>query len=530
MANDYDVIIIGTGAGGGTLAHRLAPSGKRILILERGDYLRREPDNWDSNAVFGRNKYKAKEEWYDKDGQPFHPGQHYYVGGQTKFYGAILFRLREQDFGEVHHHGGISPAWPISYSDLDSYYTEAERLYLVHGQRGEDPTEPPASVPFPYPAVSHEPRIQKLADDLVRTGHKPFHLPVGVDLNEENSEESKCVRCTRLDGFPCLVDAKADSHVLCIRPAIRHKNVTLMRNAKAIRLETDESGREVTGVVVERDGGRETYRADVVVVSCGAVNSALLMLKSASDKHPNGLANSSDVVGRHYMAHINSAVIAISKEPNPTKFQKTLGVNDYYWGADDFDFPLGHIQMLGKTDEGILRAGAPWFAPGFALDYVARHAVDFWLTTEDIPQPTNRVTLDRSGRIRIHYSNKNLEPHRRLLAKLKGLLEPLDMHKELVPNQLIRDERIPIAGVAHQCGTVRFGHDPASSALDANCKAHELDNLYVVDTSFFPSSSAVNPALTAMANALRVGDHLLERLGASTGAKAEEQVAVGVGS
>jgi choline dehydrogenase-like flavoprotein len=528
MAEHYDVIIIGTGAGGGTLAHRLAPSGKRILILERGDYLRREPDNWDSGAVFVRNKYKSHETWFDKDGQPFHPGQHYYVGGQTKVYGAILFRLREQDFGEVQHHGGVSPAWPLSYQDLEPYYTEAERLYLVHGERGEDPTEPPASGPYPYPAVSHEPRIQQLHDDLVRTGHQPFHLPVGVNLDEENPEKSPCVRCTRLDGFPCLVDAKADAHVLCIRPALEHSNVTLLRNSQVVKLETDETGRTVTGVVVARGAERETYTGDIVVVSCGATNSAVLLLRSANDMHPNGLANSSDVVGRHYMAHINSAMLAISKSPNPTRFQKTLGVNDFYWGADDFDFPLGHIQMLGKTDGQMLKAGAPVPTPGFVLDQVARRAVDFWLTTEDLPQARNRVTLDRQGRIHVSYTNVNLEPHRRLLAKLKGLLTHLDMHPHLIPNQVIRDERIPIAGVAHQCGTVRFGTDPKTSALDVNCKAHDLDNLYVVDTSFFPSSSAVNPALTAMANALRVGDHLLDRMGAKR-ERIDETLAAGVG-
>jgi choline dehydrogenase-like flavoprotein len=528
MAEHYDVIIIGTGAGGGTLAHRLAPSGKRILILERGDYLRREPDNWDSGAVFVRNKYKAHETWFDKDGQPFHPGQHYYVGGQTKVYGAILFRLRERDFGEVKHHGGVSPVWPLSYQDFEPYYTEAERLYLVHGERGEDPTEPPASGPYPYPAVSHEPRIQQLHDDLVRTGHQPFHLPVGVNLDEENPEKSPCVRCTRLDGFPCLVDAKADAHVLCIRPALEHSNVTLLRNSQVVKLETDDTGRTVTGVVVARGAERETYTGDIVVVSCGATNSAVLLLRSANDMHPNGVANSSDVVGRHYMAHINSAMLAISKSPNPTRFQKTLGVNDFYWGADDFDFPLGHIQMLGKTDGQMLKAGAPVPTPGFVLDQVARRAVDFWLTTEDLPQARNRVTLDRQGRIHVSYTNVNLEPHRRLLAKLKGLLTHLDMHPHLIPNQVIRDERIPIAGVAHQCGTVRFGTDPKESALDVNCKAHDLDNLYVVDTSFFPSSSAVNPALTAMANALRVGDHLLDRMGAKR-ASMDETLAAGVG-
>lgn len=525
MSSHYDVIIIGTGAGGGTLAHRLAPSGKRILVLERGGYLRREPDNWNSKAVFVRNKYKSHETWYGKDGEPFHPGQHYYVGGQTKFYGAILFRLRERDFGEVRHHGGISPAWPISYADLERYYTEAERLYLVHGERGSDPTEPPASGPYPYPAVSHESRIQKLHDDLVRRGHQPFPLPVGVNLDEENPEKSACIRCSRLDGFPCMVDAKADSHVLCIRPAIEHPNVTLMTESRVTRLDTDTSGSTVTGVVVERDGATETFTADIVVVSCGAVNSALLLLDSANDRHPNGLANSSDVVGRHYMAHINSAVIALSKQPNPTRFQKTLGLNDFYWGADDFDYPLGHIQMLGKTDGGILRAGAPAFAPGMALDYIARHAVDFWLTTEDLPSPANRVTRDHAGRVHVAYTNRNLEGHRRLLAKLRDLLVHLDMRRHLIPNQLIRDERIPIAGVAHQCGTVRFGIDPTSSALDVNCKAHDLDNLYVVDTSFFPSSSAVNPALTAMANAMRVGDHLLERLDAPAVRRAEPEAA-----
>jgi choline dehydrogenase-like flavoprotein len=313
------------------------------------------------------------------------------------------------------------------------------------------------------------------------------------------------------------VDGKADAHVRCIRPALRHPNVTLETNSKVVRLETDASGHTVTGVVVERAAGQfEKYRSDIVVVSCGAINSALLLLGSASAQHPNGLANSSGLVGRNYMAHINSAVIAISREPNATRFQKTLGINDYYWGAEDFGFPLGHIQMLGKTDGEILKAGAAPRIPGFTLDHIARHAVDFWLTTEDLPDLNNRVALGRNGRTELHYSHTNLEPHRRLVGKLRGLLSDLDMQPHLIPHQLIRDQRIPIAGVSHQCGTVRFGTDPATSALDVNCKAHDLDNLYVVDTSFFPSSAAVNPGLTAMANALRVGDHLLERLGASS--------------
>jgi choline dehydrogenase-like flavoprotein len=324
------------------------------------------------------------------------------------------------------------------------------------------------------------------------------------------------VRCDRFDGFPCLADGKADAHVLCVRPALKHDNVTMLTHARVARLETDPSGGTVTDVVVDRRGREERYSADIVVVSCGAINSSALLLRSASERHPNGLANSSDVVGRNYMAHINSGVIAISQTPNTTKFQKTLGVNDYYWGADDSDLPLGHIQMLAKSDRHILREGAPWFAPKLALDYIAKHAIDFWLTTEDLPHPTNRVTVDRSGQIHVSKRYYNLEPHRRLLGKLKGLLGALGCQESPIPSRFVLDQRIPLAGVAHQCGTVRFGDDPASSALDANCRAHELDNLYVVDTSFFPSSSAVNPALTAMANSLRVGDHLLGRLGASS--------------
>jgi choline dehydrogenase-like flavoprotein len=512
MPEHYDVIIIGTGAGGGTLALKLAPSGKKILLLERGGYLPREPENWDAKEVFLKSRYVAPEKWIDKNGVPFRPHAQYYVGGNTKVYGAILFRFRERDFGEVRHYAGVSPAWPLSYEDFEPYYAEAEKLYLVHGQTGEDPTGPDRSGPFPHPAVSHEPRIQQLSDDLERAGLHPFHLPVGVDLDETDPEQGRCVRCAKFDGFPCLTDGKADAHVRCIRPALAFDNVELKTHSKVERLETDESGRTVTRVVVERGGVEEIYSGDVVVVSCGAANSAALLLRSASSQHPNGLANSSDVVGRHYMAHLNSAVIAISQTPNETKFQKTLGLNDYYWGAPDSELPLGHIQMLGKSDRSILKAGAPWFAPGLALDYMARHSLDFWLTTEDLPHADNRVTVDRQGQIHLSKTYVNTEPHKRLLRKLKDLLGPMGCHEMTIPRWSVLDQQIPIAGIAHNCGTVRFGTDPKTSALDVNCNTHDVDNLYVVDTSFFPSSSAVNPALTAMANALRVGDHLLDRL------------------
>jgi choline dehydrogenase-like flavoprotein len=514
LNNSYDVIIIGTGAGGGTLARRLAPTGKKILILERGDYVPREKDNWSSTAVNLKGKYQTKETWRDSNGHELHPHTNYCVGGNTKFYGAALFRLREEDFGELQHHGGVSPAWPISYDELEPYYCEAEELYSVHGQCGEDPTEPRRSMCFPHPAVSHEPRIQQLNDDLVRHGLKPFHTPLGVMLNEQNRRESRCIRCSTCDGFPCLVNAKADAQVVGIDPALAFGNVRLLTNAKVERLLTSASGREVTGVEAQVGGGREVFSASIVVVACGAINSAALLLRSANDRHPNGLANGSDTVGRHYMGHINSVLMAISKFPNPTVFQKSLSVNDYYFGDDQFRYPMGHISFVGKLDGETLKAGAPAIAPGFTLELMASHSLDFWLTSEDLPDPANRVTLDRDGNIVLSYKLNNEAGHQQLIQRLENVLQngQGDHHHGLFSRNLFLGQRIPLAGVAHQNGTVRFGDDAKSSALDRNCKAHELDNLYVVDGSFFPSSGAVNPALTIAANALRVGDHLKGRM------------------
>lgn len=509
----YDIIIIGTGPGGGTLVYKLAPSGKKILLLERGGYLPREKDNWNSRTVFIENRYKAKETWYDKDGNTFYPGIHYNVGGNSKVYGAALLRMRSQDFGEIKHHGGISPEWPIHYEDLEPYYTQAEHLYHVHGNRGEDPTEPKASAPYKYPALSHEPRIQQLHDDWTKMGFHPFHLPVGVMLNEQQPEKSPCIRCNTCDGYPCLVNAKADSQVVCVDPALQFPNVSLITGALVTRLETNVTGRAVSNVHVERNGDQETYSANIVVVSCGAINSAALLLKSANEKHPHGLANSSGMVGRHYMCHNNSAMLAISKTPNPTVFQKTIGLNDFYFPSADWEFPMGHISMIGKQDMDTLRAGAPAFAPGFALDQMAKHSLDFWMTSEDLPDPDNRVLIGKDGTISLHYRENNLEAHRRLAAELKSMLNHLGCEDHLLPTHLYFGKKIPIAGTAHQCGTVRFGRDSKTSVLDVTCKTHDLDNLYVVDASFFVSSSAVNPSLTIIANALRVGDHLLERLG-----------------
>jgi choline dehydrogenase-like flavoprotein len=507
MTEHYDVIIIGTGAGGGTLANTLAESGKRILLLERGDYLPREIENWSPNAVFVQGRYISEDTWFDGGGRPFQPQVHYFVGGATKLYGAALYRLRPADFGELKHVDGISPAW----------YSRAEQLYQVHGNGGEDPAEGHRSAPYPWPAVSHEPRIQQIHDDLAKGGYHPFHAPCGILLDEADRPASTCIRCAWCDGYPCLVHAKSDAEVIAVRPVLGRGNVTLVTGAEVTKLETDGSGRTVTGVFVSRGGGREVYRGDIVAVCAGAANSAKLLLNSASDAHPHGLANGSDQVGRNYMFHNCLAVVALAKEKNDTVFQKTLGINDFYFATKDYPWPAGNIQMIGKSNAEAMRGEKPKLtklSPEWTLSDVAGHAVDFWLTTEDLPVPGNRVTTDGDGNVHLAYTPTNNAEAARLYHELKNIMNHTGMAEHhVLGKNFYMDMSIPVAGCAHQAGTCRFGTDPAASVLDVNCKAHELDNLYVVDTSFFPSIGAVNPALTAMANALRVGEHMRERLG-----------------
>jgi choline dehydrogenase-like flavoprotein len=517
----YDIIVIGSGPGGASLVHRLAPTGKRILLLERGDYLPRSTANWDSKTVFVDGAYQAPDTWYGRNGETFHPGLHYYVGGNSKVYGAALFRMRERDFGEIVHQEGISPAWPLGYADFEPFYTEAERLFAVHGQRGEDPLEPPASAPYPFPPVSHEPRIQALNDNLAADGLHPFHLPLGIKLDERNGRPtptSICIRCDAFDGFPCLLNGKADAQVMCVDPTLAaHPNVELLTGAYVSRLETDGAGRTVTGVLVTRGGEQERYAADIVVVACGALSSALLLLRSASDAHPHGLANGSGQVGRNYMRHNQSVLMALMHEPNETVFQKTLALTDFYFGSDDWDFPLGLIQMCASSHAEQIRGEAlpSWleFLPNMPFEAMAAHSMDFWLSSEDLPRPENRIFYD-GERVVLDVYEQGQEAHRRLKHKLEHHLRHYTSHPKLLERRLYLGKDIPIGGTAHQAGTARFGTDPASSVLNLDCRAHELDNLYVTDASFFPSIGAVNPTLTIIANALRVAAHIKLRLGA----------------
>lgn len=520
MTEHYDVIVIGSGPGGASLAQALAPTGKRILVLERGDYLPREEANWSARAVFVDGKYQAAETWIDANGGTFSPQLHYWVGGNSKMYGSALFRLRERDFGEIIHAGGISPAWPLTYRDFAPYYDAAETLFHVHGARGEDPTEPPAAKPYPYPAVKHEPKIAELSDKLTGIGLKPFHLPLGILLDQKEdgfaTPTSICMRCTAFDGFPCLLNGKADAQVVCIDPMLaKHKNVTLMTNAYVSKLGTDASGRRVDAVHVVRNGEQETYSAHLVVVACGSLSSALLLLRSANDRHPHGLANGSDQVGRNYIRHQMSVVMAVMRHVNETVFQKTLAFSDFYFGSDDWDYPLGLIQMCATSHADQIKGEElsrrlEWL-PDMPFNVMARHSMDFWLQAEDLPRPENRVYY-KDGKVHLDLVQTNPEALKHLKRKLKDVLSKIGWPAVLLERSLYLGKNIALSGTAHQAGTCRFGTDPATSVLNLDCRTHEVDNLYITDASFFPSIGAVNPTLTIIANALRVADIIRGRL------------------
>lgn len=501
MNTTYDIIIIGTGPGGSTIAHALAPTGKKILILERGDFLVRSKENWDPEAVWKKAIYMTQERWLTHDNKEFHPHITYMVGGQSKVFGAALIRMRQEDFGEIIYEDGVSPAWPIRYEDMEPYYTEAERLYFVHGERGEDPTEPPASKPYAYPKLRHERRIQEVSDQLKSLGLRPFHMPVGVKRFADRLPQSPCILCNSCDGFPCPMNAKGDAEQSALVHALAYPNVTLLTNAKAERIETNAAGTQVEAVVVSHEGISKRFEAGLVISSAGAVNSAILLLKSANPRHPRGLGNSSGLLGKNYMAHNNSAMLSVHPfKKNPTQFQKTIGINDFYFGTPGQ--PIGHISLLGKATEGILRTDQP-LAPRAVLRFIAEHSVDWWFTTEDLPRRENGVELTAEGRIRLNYTPNNTKPHQRLLSVFKRYLWKSGF-------RVMLSKTMPINKVAHQVGTALMGKDPGRSVLNTDCRSHDVEGLYVVDGSFFPSSGAVNPALTIAANALRVGDRIKE--------------------
>jgi choline dehydrogenase-like flavoprotein len=492
----YDVIIIGTGAGGGTLARKLAPTGKKILILERGELIYRESSELIDTEVFKKEQYHAAEPWYDNTGEPFYPQTYYAVGGNTKIWSGVLQRMRERDFEQVQHQGGLSPSWPLKYPDFEPYYTEAETLYQVHGKAGDDPTEPPHSEAYPFPEVAHEPMLQGISDTLSKQGWHPVHLPLGLgDYGRTDAEDTG------------------------ITPVLNRETITLKTSAQVVLLHTNPSGSEIKAVEAKIEGQSYLFLGDIVVLACGAVNSAALLLRSANEKHPNGIANSSGQVGRNFMKQLLSVVVQLTSAANSGTFPRTVGLNDFYWGDKDFPYPMGHVQNSGGIFQDVIFAEAPPIlsvlsrvVPNFGLRQLATHSIGWWLKTEDLPNPNNRVHYV-GDKLQVDYTPNNVEAHDRLVYRWVDVLKNVEQSQPNLFNRTTHPRSdMPIQAVAHQCGTCRFGEDPATSVLDLNCRTHEVQNLYVVDNSFFPSHASVSPGLTVIANALRVGDHLITQL------------------
>ena len=501
--NSYDIVIIGTGAGGGTIAQALAGSGARILLVERGTFVPQEEENWSPVAVWKQRRYRTTEQWLDHRGEQFFPYTHYCVGGNTKFWGSVLYRLRREDFQAVEHDDGISPAWPIDYETLEPYYQRAERLYHVHGEDGFDLTAPPRQAPYPYEPIPNADSIETIVQQLRAQGLHPSPLPLGLI---KPGEAGGCVLCNTCNSFPCRLQAKSDADVLCVRAAVGKPNVTLWTGAFARRLLTDRSGKRVEAVEIERGGQVLTVGATIIIVSCGAVNSAALLLRSANDAHPNGLANSSGLVGRRYMAHLATMIEAVDLgRRNETTFQKTIAINDYYLRGPKGGYPLGQIQAQGRTHGLMAKLHAPWWGAWIPLpiyDWWVGRGYDWLAMSEDLPRVANRVMLDGAGRIVLRYQQTNVRAHLELVEEMKQILARLGLRFPVTHS-------LGTTNTTHQCGTLCFGTDPRASVLDPYCRTHDVPNLFVVDASFFPSSAAVNPGLTIAAQALRVADHIM---------------------
>ena len=492
----YDIVIIGSGAGGGTMAYALADTPARVLILERGGFVPQEDENWSPEAVWKHLRYQTSERWLDARGREFRPYTHYNVGGNTKFWGSVLYRLRKKDFEAVEHMDGVSPAWPIDYDTLAPYYERAERLYHVHGELGADPTEPERGA-FPHAPIPHSEGMATIVEQLRHLGLHPSPLPLGL--------RDGCVLCSTCNSFACKIHAKSESEVCCVRPAIQRPNVELWTNAYARRLITDAAGTRVAAAEVERNGEVLRVESSLFVVSCGAINSAALLLRSPGDRHPNGLANSSGLVGRRYMAHLATMMQGFHPfRKNPTVFQKTVAINDFYFSGPHTRYPLGQIQSQGRTHGVMAQTVAPQLPLSWYDWWVAR-GVDWLAMSEDLPAADNRVTIGGDGRIQLSYRPNNLKAHRMLVDEARRVLRRLGYWVVMTHSHGARN-------TTHQCGTVVFGTDPRESVLDSYCRAHDVDNLFVVDASFFPSSAAVNPALTIAAQALRVADHIKDQL------------------
>jgi choline dehydrogenase-like flavoprotein len=495
MVKQPDIVIIGSGIGGATIASALAGSGADILILEAGGHIEDRPENRDQRAIFQRGHFRPKEMWYEHEGQAFNPGNYYNVGGNSKFYGAVLVRYRREDFLEMKHREGVSPAWPFPYEELEPWYSRAEQLFQVRGALGQDPTEPHHSEPYPFSPIPDEPAIASVRAKLKASGMHPYSLPLGVDLEKWLAKAK-----TPWDAHPNSFDGKMDAETTALAYALQHRTVTLQTNSRVIRLETSADGSRIETIHYQHNGEAKSVSPKLVILAAGAVQSSVLLLRSANDRFKSGLANSSDQVGRNFMNHNSSALLAISPfYRNDSIYQKTFGFNDFYLSDGEGGAPLGNVQLLGRVSGTILKANMPR-VPEWLLNRISAHAIDFYAMSEDIPHPESRIMVD-GDKIVLKWHRTNWDAHLDLVRKLRAVLKKSGF--QIVLSRPF-DKRTP----SHQCGTVKMGNDPATSPLDIWCRSYDHRNLFVVDASCLPTSAAVNPALTVAAQALRVADYL----------------------
>jgi choline dehydrogenase-like flavoprotein len=490
-----DIIIIGSGMGGATLAAGLAGSGARVLILEKGKRLADTPETRDPRAIFQHGHFRPKDMWRDKDGREFNPGNYHVVGGNTKFYGAVLFRYRREDFAELEFaDGGVSPAWPFAYDELEPWYSRAELLYQAHGTTTEDPTEPAHSAPYPHAPVPDEPAIARVRERLQAVGLHPASLPLGVDIERWLARAQ-----TPFDAFPDTLTGKMDAESCGLAAALRDPLITLETGCEVTRLETAADNR-INAVVYRKDGETKRLAARLVVLAAGAVCSAVLLLRSADGRNPEGLANASGQVGRNFMNHNATFMLAVDpRTVNDSVYQKTLHFNDFYFDDGKGSGPLGQVQLLGRVTTPILKANVP-VVPEWALAPLARRSVDWYLVSEDLPRPESRVRIDGKGVI-LEWRPSNLRPHEKLVSvtreRMRAAGYPLVLTKRV-------DGRLP----SHQCGTLRMGADAAQAVVDPTGRSFDHPNLYVADAGALPTSAAVNPSLSVAALALRMADHI----------------------
>jgi choline dehydrogenase-like flavoprotein len=475
-----DAVVIGTGLGGSSFAYGLSRRGFSVVVVDEGKPIQPDPH----------------------DLSPIHVarfGEKPYIGGLSKFYGAAMYRLREMDFRPVQMEAGISPGWPISYSELEPYYADAERLYKVHGSSENDPTEPPRSTPWPHGPIPHQGPVSELVSRLTQRANVPVsYIPRALDYDPAGG--GTCVLCRHCDAYFCPRDAKVDAEIGALRPAVGTGLVDVLHDTMCLRVLTTPDGKRAAGIRVRRGGDEFTIQARIVAISAGVMGTPVMLWRSRSDKHPQGLANGSGTLGRNFAAHTQGWLFAIKPGVQRVPFhQKTFAIHAFYNDAPDWPYPTGAIQSAGYIEPlGISRRYRPFAA---MMMHNSFHA---FLMTEGIPGQETGFDLTDTGATLRNPPRQNVKTFATLRRHAK---------------RLFRAAGYPVYATGvfekgwHGVGTARMGDDPASSVIDPSCKAHDVDGLYVVDASALPSPGAVNTGLTIAANALRVATHVAAQLG-----------------